>query len=40
MYREDRTPLVTLLNLLESWILRFEVSYLKEQSYFRPYPLN
>ncbi len=38
MYREDRTPLVTLLNLLESWILRFEVSYLKEQSYFRPYP--
>ncbi len=38
MYREDRTPLVTLLNLLESWILRFEVSYLKEQSYFRPIP--
>lgn len=38
MYREDRTPLVTLLGLLESWILRFDVTYLREQSYFRPYP--
>ena len=40
MFREDRTPLVTLLNLLQSWVLRFSVEYLAEQSYFSPYPVE
>lgn len=40
MFREDRTPLLTLLNLLRSWIIRFEVGYLKNQSYFNPYPVE
>jgi uncharacterized protein YbgA (DUF1722 family) len=38
MYREGRTPLVTCLNLLESWIVRFDVKYLMDQTFFRPYP--
>lgn len=38
MYREGRTPLVTCLKLLESWIVRFRVEYLRGQSFFRPYP--
>ncbi|MBN2587166.1 MAG: DUF1722 domain-containing protein [Candidatus Fermentibacteraceae bacterium] len=38
MYREGRTPLVACLNLLESWIVRFGVEYLGDQTYFRPYP--
>ncbi len=38
MYREGRTPLVTCLNILESWIVRFGVEYLGDQTYFRPYP--
>lgn len=40
MFREDRTPLITLLNILRAWILRFDVQYLREQTYFRPYPLD
>jgi len=38
MFREDRVQLVTLLNLMMSWILRFKVEYLHEQTYFNPYP--
>ena len=40
MFREDRTPLVTLLNLIQSWVLRFGVEYLAGQSYFVPYPVS
>lgn len=38
MFREERAPLVTLLNLMMSWILRFKVEYLHAQTYFNPYP--
>ncbi|OPL18221.1 MAG: hypothetical protein AVO35_06870 [Candidatus Aegiribacteria sp. MLS_C] len=38
MYREGRTPLVTCIKLLESWIVRFHVDYLRDQTFFHPYP--
>ncbi|MBD3278349.1 MAG: DUF1722 domain-containing protein [Candidatus Aegiribacteria sp.] len=38
MYREARTPLKTCLDLLRSWILRFNVEYLSDQTFFQPYP--
>jgi len=38
MYRENRTSLTTLLNLVLSWVIRFDVDYLRDQSYFSPYP--
>lgn len=38
MYRENRTSLTTILNLVLSWVIRFQVDYLGLQSYFSPYP--
>jgi len=38
MYRENRASLTTLLNLVLSWVIRFDVEYLMDQSYFSPYP--
>jgi uncharacterized protein YbgA (DUF1722 family)/uncharacterized protein YbbK (DUF523 family) len=38
MYREDRAPLESCLSLLYSWVLRFDVEYLKNQTLFHPYP--
>lgn len=40
MYREGRTPLLTLLSLLVSWIARFDEGYLRDQSYFEPFPME
>lgn len=40
LYRDDRTPLIALKSLLRSWITRFDVSYLEEQYYFKPYPIE
>jgi uncharacterized protein YbgA (DUF1722 family)/uncharacterized protein YbbK (DUF523 family) len=40
MFREDRVPLLTLLKLLTSWVIRFRVEYLRDQSYFSPYPVQ
>ncbi|MBD3182999.1 DUF1722 domain-containing protein [Candidatus Poribacteria bacterium] len=37
-YREDRIPLSVPLNILRSFIIRFEESYLKQQTFFDPYP--
>ncbi len=37
-YRAGWIPLFVLLNLLSSWITRFDESYLNNQSYFNPYP--
>jgi len=31
-------PLSSLLSVLRSWILRFEVRYLEQQSFLEPYP--
>jgi len=38
LFREDLCPLRSLLNLLESWIIRFDEKYLTQQIYFNPYP--
>jgi len=37
-YREKKIPLSTVNNILYSWSLRFENDYLKEQSFFCPFP--
>jgi len=37
-YRERRTPLSTLLGVLRSWVVRFDDPYLREQTFFDPYP--
>lgn len=37
-YRGKRVPLSTINNILYSWIMRFENDYLKEQSFFCPFP--
>ncbi len=40
MYREDRTPLSACLALIKSWVVRFNVDYLANQTIFEPYPLE
>jgi len=37
-YRARRLPLSSLLSVLRSWILRFEVGYLAQQRYLQPFP--
>ena len=37
-YRLGRIPLLTVTNILWSWALRFECTYLLEQAYFKPFP--
>jgi uncharacterized protein YbgA (DUF1722 family)/uncharacterized protein YbbK (DUF523 family) len=37
-YRTGWIPLFVLQNLLKSWIVRFNEVYLKDQTYFNPYP--
>ncbi len=37
-YREGRIPLCVVTNLLKSWIIRFDEEYLKDQTFFSPYP--
>jgi uncharacterized protein YbgA (DUF1722 family)/uncharacterized protein YbbK (DUF523 family) len=39
-YREGRLPIQALLAVLASWVERFDQPYLREQLYFRPYPLE
>ncbi len=37
-YRDKRIPLSAVLTVLRSWITKFEVEYLGNQTYFKPYP--
>jgi uncharacterized protein YbgA (DUF1722 family) len=37
-FRAGWIPLFVLTNLINSWIIRFDVDYLKKQTYFNPYP--
>ncbi|MBS3735638.1 DUF1722 domain-containing protein [Candidatus Bipolaricaulota bacterium] len=37
-YRAGKVPLSSLISLVRSWIVRFNVEYLKDQRYFDPYP--
>jgi uncharacterized protein YbgA (DUF1722 family) len=37
-YRSSRIPLSVPLNIVRSWIVRFEEPYLSQQTFFDPYP--
>ena len=37
-YRCGRTPLSSAVSILNSWIARFDSDYLREQTFFRPFP--
>ena len=37
-YREGQVPLSTNIGLMRSWIVRFGNEYLRQQTFFRPYP--
>lgn len=37
-YRNGKIPLSVLLGIMESWILKYNVDYLENQYYFKPYP--
>jgi len=37
-YREDKVPLFVPVNIIRSWINRFEEDYLARQTFFEPYP--
>lgn len=39
-YQEDKLPLVVILNLLKSWVVRFDNNYLMNQTIFEPYPIE
>jgi uncharacterized protein YbgA (DUF1722 family) len=39
-FREGRVSLSVPLNLIKSWILRFEIDYLRNQTFFEPYPIE
>ena len=38
MYRNGKVPLSVPLNIVKSWIIRFDNEYLMTQSFFLPYP--
>ncbi len=37
-YRQGVMPLLVCLNLLKSWVIRFDEEYLSQQTFFQPYP--
>lgn len=37
-YRDNKVPLSVPNNILEAWIIKYDENYLKEQSFFHPYP--
>ena len=37
-YRAERVPLSVPINILKSWIVRFDETYLVQQTFFNPYP--
>jgi len=39
-FREGRVSLSVPLNLIKSWILRFDIDYLRNQTFFEPYPIE
>ncbi len=39
-FRNGRISLSVPLNLIKSWVLRFDVEYLRNQTFFEPYPLE
>lgn len=39
-YRNMKAPLSALQSVMESWIIKYEESYLSRQTYFHPYPVE
>jgi uncharacterized protein YbgA (DUF1722 family) len=37
-YRRGRTPLCSAASILRSWVIRFKSKYLREQTFFNPFP--
>jgi uncharacterized protein YbgA (DUF1722 family) len=37
-YREGRTPLSSAVSILRSWVTRFDSEYLRDQTFFHPFP--
>ena len=37
-FRKHKAPLSSPLSILRSWVIRFETSYLREQTLFEPFP--
>lgn len=37
-YKEEKVPLSAVLSVLNTWTVRFRSGYLKDQTYFEPYP--
>ena len=37
-YRRGRTPLCSAASILRSWVIRFKSNYLREQTFFNPFP--
>ena len=38
LYRDGKIPLIVPVDIIRSWIIRFDEDYLENQSYFNPYP--
>ncbi|MCF7793912.1 MAG: DUF523 and DUF1722 domain-containing protein [Candidatus Cloacimonetes bacterium] len=38
LYRAKQIPLIAITSILQSWIIRFDQKYLKDQTYFEPFP--
>ena len=39
-FREGRVALSVPINLIKSWVLRFDIDYLRNQTFFEPYPID
>ena len=37
-YRPGSLPLGAVIGVMKSWIIRFDVDYLQQQTFFDPYP--
>ena len=38
LFRSKKIPLAAPLNIMRSWVIRFDESYLRDQLYFQPFP--
>jgi uncharacterized protein YbgA (DUF1722 family)/uncharacterized protein YbbK (DUF523 family) len=39
-YRQGKLPFISLMSVLHVWVVRFNIKYLKDQTIFRPYPIE
>ena len=38
LYKNEKIPLSALITVIRSWIIKYDIEYLLNQTYFRPYP--